>query len=479
MFEPFNKIDSFLNYSDMNKLKDGLRVLSIAALALLLTQCRPDKNVEPSADLKTPYELSNEINVEWNELYLDIERFAFYHPVVAARYVAYLNLVGYESIVPGMSDKYNSVASNQYGLDMPEIENGKKYSWALSMNSAYKKAFELFLPSAPPAQKAGIDRLYASVLEEYGQGVNDAIIKRSEEYGEVVAQVIYDWSKTDIVGYKAYAQKFDPNYVPPTGEGLWTPTRPDYMPASYPHWGDVRPFAAQPADFVIAPPVDFSTDTSSLFFIQALECYNLAHGAKVDPESEDWWIAQFWSDECPYMTYSASGRWIAITTQIIEKEDLNLTESAVAYAKVSMGLCDAGIGAWGNKYKYNLVRPITYITNVMGAVDWKTNMCGDGYGNYFTPSFPAYPSGHATFSRTTANILTAIFGENYEFTDRSHEGRTEFNGTPRTFDSFIDAANETAYSRLPMGVHYEMDAVGGKHLGDQIAASVLDIQFKK
>ena len=50
-------------------------------------------------------------------------------------------------------------------------------------------------------------------------------------------------------------------------------------------------------------------------------------------------------------------------------------------------------------------------------------------------------------------------------TDRTHEGRTEFQGMPRTFKSFEDMAHENALSRLALGVHFRMDCEEGLRLG--------------
>ena len=141
-----------------------------------------------------------------------------------------------------------------------------------------------------------------------------------------------------------------------------------------------------------------------------------------------------------------------------------------------MGLHDAGVRCWHEKYRFNTVRPIDYIRTVMGQTDWNTIMCPSS-GNYYTPNFPAYPSGHATFSAAAAEVLAGVFG-NYSMTDRCHEGRVDFIGTPRFFNSFYEMAEENAYSRLPMGVHFRMDAEQGNNLGLKIGKKVNDLPWK-
>ncbi|MFN4212043.1 MAG: phosphatase PAP2 family protein, partial [Devosia sp.] len=68
-----------------------------------------------------------------------------------------------------------------------------------------------------------------------------------------------------------------------------------------------------------------------------------------------------------------------------------------------------------------------------------------------TPPFPEYPSGHSTQSGAAATVLTAFFGENFAFTDNTHEKDKLPN---RSFKSFWDAAEEAGISRLYGGIHF-------------------------
>ena len=64
-------------------------------------------------------------------------------------------------------------------------------------------------------------------------------------------------------------------------------------------------------------------------------------------------------------------------------------------------------------------------------------------------------------------------------TDNCHKDRTDFIGTPRTFSSFYEMAAENAYSRLPIGVHFRMDAEAATDLGYKIGRKVNDLPWKK
>jgi membrane-associated phospholipid phosphatase len=194
---------------------------------------------------------------------------------------------------------------------------------------------------------------------------------------------------------------------------------------------------------------------------------------------EDKWIADFWSDDCPILTFTPAARWVAIANQVIEREKPNLSKAVETYARLGMALNDAGVRCWGEKYRFNTERPIDYIRRVQGDPHWNTVMCPDGSGNFYTPNFPAYPSGHATFGAVSAEVLSDLYGSNYSMTDRCHEGRTEFKGTPRNFNSFREMAEENAYSRVPLGVHFWMDSDAGLQLGYGIGQKVNALPWRK
>jgi hypothetical protein len=116
-------------------------------------------------------------------------------------------------------------------------------------------------------------------------------------------------------------------------------------------------------------------------------------------------------------------------------------------------------------------RPVSYIRRLVD-LGWEPHL-------WFSPSFPAYPSGHATFGAAACEVLSDIFGEDYAMVDRSHEGRIEFLGIPRTFRSFREMAEENGYSRIPLGVHFRMDSEEGVRHGYAIGQRVDELPIRK
>lgn len=440
--------------------------------------CQRDDDDDVTLLPDHPSRYDSELAVRWNTTLLNLERFTpGYRPPVSARNMAYINLAAFESINPGMEDIYNSFDGFFPGLDIPEIEPNSEYHWPTVLNATYGRIMSRFFPTAPAAQQFEMFKLEADFNERFRRDISNEVFVRSQEYGRRVANEVFRWSATDAQGHEAYLRNHDPNYVPPRGTGLWQPTYPDFTPALFPHWGRVRSFAADGTD-VCPDPLPMSSTPGSPLYQQGQQVQRMVNQIKAGQLREDHWIADFWSDDCPILTFTPAGRWVAVANQVVENNRADLALAVETYARVSMAIADAGIRAWHEKYRFNIERPVDYIRRVMNDPNWNTVMCPDGSGQYFTPPFPAYPSGHATFGGAAAEVLTDLFG-NQRMTDRCHEGRTEFLGMPRTFDNYYQMAEENAYSRIPIGVHFAMDSEAGLALGYRVGKKVNNLPWRK
>jgi len=227
---------------------------------------------------------------------------------------------------------------------------------------------------------------------------------------------------------------------------------------------------------VCRKPLPYSADKISDLYSQALEVY-----AQNTPtlSYEDEWVGEFWSDDLVSLTFSPGPRWLAIGDQALALEKSNLQTALEMSAKVGMAISDAAVGCWNSKYFYNVERPQTYINRVIDP-NWKPALINPLTGDLgVTPSFPAYPSGHSTMGGAGAEALASVFGYSYAMTDLCHEGRTEFEGKGRTFSSFAEMAQENAWSRVPLGVHFRMDCQEGVRYGYEIGRKVNNLPWKK
>ncbi|MVT41115.1 phosphatase PAP2 family protein [Chitinophaga oryziterrae] len=399
------------------------------------------------------------VAVSWYQLQLKlIKETGGFTPPVAARAIAYTGITLYEAVVWGADGA--SLKGQLNGLQyVPVPEKGKKYNWTIAANSAMAVITRNLFPNASAANLALITQLEIDNLEAFSDSCAQGEIIRSVNYGRQVAGSIYQWSTSDG-GKDGYLNTFPSDYVPPVGAGLWVPTPPLFQPAMLPYWGNNRPIVkpATPDQAGILPPV-YSTDTTSVFYNEAFLVYHT--GITLTPEKN--LIAKYWADGGG--TFTPPGHLIAITAQLISEQHLSLSSAAKLFAQVGIGLNDAGILCWKYKYRYNLLRPVTYIRSNIDS-SWSP-LIG-------TPPFPSYISGHATFTSAAGHILAAYFGDGFSFTD---EQKVPEGFAPRFFNSFTDMTDEAAVSRVYGGIHYQFDSEVGKQVGENIAERVLGLRY--
>lgn len=452
--------------------------LALLAVGMTTWSCnKGDDNTVVVPTIKQAADYSHDVVSSWNQRFLEIERYAAgYRPGPAPRALAYIGLANYEACISAMP-KYNSLASSYAGLSIPKVQAGSEYYWPAVVNTCTAYLMRRFFASVAIDKYQKIDELESLNNSLFEGQASKEVLDRSKLYGQDVAAAVWTWSKTDEVGHDAYLDPFK-NYdwtQHIANPGDWKPTFPGPGKPMFPNWGSARTFAIQEADKLCPAPLPYSESTTSPFFAQAMEVY----ANTVNASYENVWIAEFWSDDLIDLTFSPGPRWLAVADQVYYLEKVSLETALYCNAKMGMALNDAAVACWKSKYYYNLQRPQTYINKVIDP-SWKpllynplTNQDG------LTPSFPAYPSGHSTMGAAGAEVLTSVFGINYAMSDRCHENRTEFEGKPRSFTRFYDMAEENAWSRVPLGVHYRMDSEAGVNLGYRCGQRVNALPWKK
>jgi len=118
--------------------------------------------------------------------------------------------------------------------------------------------------------------------------------------------------------------------------------------------------------------------------------------------------------------------------------------------------------------------------------DFDTDMAGVGWilaerwypyqqASFVSPPFAGYISGHSTFSRTAAEIMTLLTGDPYfpggmsEFVAHANEF-LEFEAGPSTdvvlqWATYRDASDQCSLSRIWGGIHPPVDDIPGRHIG--------------
>ncbi|MDT0555256.1 vanadium-dependent haloperoxidase [Patiriisocius hiemis] len=438
----------------------------LVVLSAILQSCSND-------DLKSDDEIqlisqTTELITQWNSQWLAIDRYTEnMRPNTIARALAYIHLAGYETAVVDMNGyTSNSNRLQDFNIDFNRREDNVDLN--LALNATYAKVAEHFMFSVTQNAIAEISTLYEENKIELSTGLSQSEIDNSINWGTYVAETVIAYSQTDS---EAETQIIDPNpasYVPPVGDGLWIAGEGES--AWFPYWESVRTFVIGSNETSsIAPDAEYSTETSSRYYTKMDEVNVICTTARLE-DNEDLWIAEFWSDDVEGLMMSPPGRQFSIANQLILQEELDYEQTLELLLKLGFAINDAAVSAWADKYTYNTQRPSTYIIEYINE-DFTTNLAR--FISSPNPAFPSYPSGHATFAGAAAGVFIDHFGgDTINFTDRTHETRSEFRGLSRSYSAFSEMAEENAYSRVPLGVHVQVDSDEGLRLGYEIAEAV-------
>ena len=328
---------------------------------------------------------------------------------------------------------------------------------AAAAQAAYQVLVNLY-PAQKPAFDAALAASLAGVPASPGKNAGIAL-------GTIIGN--------GMVALRHNDHASDPMpYIPGTNPGDWGPTPPDFSPAYAPGWGHVTPFAMTQGSQLRppAPPALTSAEYTAAFNeVKALGERNSAIRT-----AEQTQIGIFWGYDRlglgpPPILYNQ------IIQTIAAQQGNTMAENARLFALANIAMADAGIVSWDAKYEYNLWRPITAIReadtdgnpNTIADLLWEPlGAPGGGVVPNFTPPFPAYTSGHATFGAAAFRILADYYGTDLmDFTI----GSDELPGVFRSFHSFSEAAEENGQGRIYLGIHWSFDKTFGVSTGNAVA----------
>jgi hypothetical protein len=389
-------------------------------------------------------------------LILDLVRHTpTYSPPVASRALAYLGVIAYEATASGRRD-LGTLAGQVNGLAaLPKREPDRAYDEAAVLDAALSAATKGLFENTGPIGQRAMGALDAKLTPLVVLSLPDDVADRSAAYGRALADAVSFWAAADNAGL-IVNMGFPLNYALNPAPGHWRPTSTiaQQQVPLLPDWGRARPFAMPTgATCDLPPPLSFSVDKDSAFYLEALE----VRDATASLSNEEKAIARFWSDDAMLST-TPPGHWIQIAFGIFNEERTPIDREVDLLARLSIAMADAFISCWTTKYEFDLVRPVTYI---------RANIDPAFTPLLITPPFPEYPSGHSTQSSAAAEVLTKFFGDNYAFEDASH---VRDGLPPRRFASFRAAAQEAAVSRLYGGIHFRTAIERGLAQGRCVAA---------
>ena len=198
---------------------------------------------------------------------------------------------------------------------------------------------------------------------------------------------------------------------------LETPARPPMLP----NFGKVKAWNMTPTQIINERPAPPPSTSSETMQEQLAEVKSYANNASRHELS----IVYKWADGAG--TYAPPGHWNAIAEEYIVAANFSEVRAARSLALLNMAMHDAAVGCWETKYYYFNPRP----SQLDVSLRTKTGL----------PNFPAYTSGHSTFSAAASSVLSYLFPSGAQY--------------------FDEQAKEASLSRLYGAIHYRADIEAG------------------
>lgn len=363
-------------------------------------------------------------------------RFPFASPPVASRMFALLSVAQYDALVACWKHKFqhNRLAPSKNTSDIqpliPENDLPSYPSEDAVVAAASREILKFIFPGevsfvTEKAEEHKNSRLWAGANVQSDLSVGDSL-------GRVIAlHIINEWAKKDRMGmannqagFPAQRDSANANGFTRQWHSLEIPSRPPLLPA----FGNVKTWNFDDATKIALRPSAPPQPGSPAFENALQELRDIAKNRT----REQLRITHFWADGPG--TYTPPGHWNRLAANLIYDRQFNEIRAARAFALLNTAMQDAGICCWETKFYYMLPRP----TEVDPTITTGTGI----------PNFPAYTSGHSTFSGAGAEVLSYLFPEN-----RS---------------SLEAMALEASNSRIYGCIHYRFDAEVGLEVGKKI-----------
>jgi hypothetical protein len=383
-----------------------------------------------------------------------------FNPTVASRIYVYPNIAFYECIRLDDSS-FTSVTYKLNGFAFKPSNDDKKNNFVSACIAFCHVAQSL------------VGTEYK--IENWRNNFTDSLMQKSDSlenknaitYGRKVADSIIVWVKKDNYMRSRGMMR----YVISNKEGDWQPTPQDYAQGLEPHWNTIRPLTLKyAAQFSPKEKLVFNKSKTSAFYKTMIDAYRISKNLDTTQKA----IALYWDDNpnvsvnMGHLNYfvhkiSPGGHWLMIAKQACEQKNIDVVKSAQIYAFTAIGIFDGFISCWDEKYRSNLLRPITII-NRMVDKNWIPYLQ--------TPPFPEFTSGHSVVSNAAATILTSLLGDNFLFVDKTE---IPFGQGSRSFNSFFEAALQSSTSRVYGGIHYPETARISILQGKAVGKNVLNV----
>jgi hypothetical protein len=362
-------------------------------------------------------------------------QFPFANPPYASRAYAYISAAQYDALVAAWHYKklYNRAAP--YTVDatinvlIPKSDLPSYPSEDAVIAGAAVETMKLLFPGDQDfIQQKAEEHKRSRIIA--GANVRSDI-DAGEALGKAVAQKFVARARGDRAGAAggnaALWKKLEDDCIA-RGETPWysleTPKRPPMLPV----FGKVKAFLFDSLTAVSLRPGPPPLVKSQQMVDETKEILDFVN----NPTRERIRIVHYWADGVG--TYTPAGHWDAIAAEDFITKNFSEVRWARNMALLNMSLMDAGIVCWDTKMFYFNPRPSQMDPRIKTLTG--------------VPNFPAYISGHSTFSAAAATILAHII--------------------PDRKAAYDAMALEASLSRMYGGIHYRSDCERGIVTGKQI-----------
>lgn len=382
----------------------------------------------------------------WNEQVVNATRLSRNPPPIAALHFASFHVAIFDTI--------NSFDRKYHGWLVHDPAPAGASLDAAIASSAYTVLSALWRGAAnPQVIRDAYDQALAPIPDGPAKIAGIA-------WGKKIAEaVMFERAKTAL-------KPGDRDYTSTT-PGRWRETPPGFRPPVTPRLGEVRPFALESSSQFRAPPPlahDSKEYAEEIAYVNKVGNRDGAERTEYQTLS-----TPFWSDDLGSAT--PPGHWNVIARDIVRRRELSLIETARLFALLNMAGADAGITCWETKYFYSTWRPETAIREITPDVNAAAQANPTFIPNMPSPAFPAYTSGHSTYTAAMTQMLALCLGtDDVEFTATS-DGLP---GVIRTYRKLSDARREVGMSRVWGGIHVMSDNIEGQKAGIKVAEYIFE-----
>jgi hypothetical protein len=353
-----------------------------------------------------------------------------------------------------------------------------------SVEAAIAAAGHDTLAAMYPTMQATFD----AALTQDLAGIPGAAAQAGASVGHQVAAQILALHEND-------GSNTNPPYTPSGLIGTWTPD--PLHPGQHalnPGWGAVTPFAmVDVASFQAPPPPALNSPEYAAAYNELIALGGDGVTTATTRTAEQTQIGIFWAYDGQPGLGTPPRMYNQITRVIAAQKGNTEIQNARLFALINIAMADAGVASWDTKYLENFWRPVTAIragdldgnANTQGNSTWAPlgAQADNGNGTNFTPPFPAYTSGHATFGAAAFRMIADFYGTDkisFDFTSDEFNGQTrdqDGNVRPvvtRHFDTLSQAIEENGQSRIYLGIHWAFDKTAGIAQGTDLADYIFE-----